>query len=376
MSDRGPTPQPRRLRTTLTDRALNRALLKRQLLLRRRRIGVADAIEHLVALQAQVPRDPYVALWSRVDRFRPEELSDLIADRRAVRMGLLRATLHLVTDRDALRLRPVIDPAIRRAYRTGSPFPRRLEGLDESEVVAFAAKLFEERPRTRSELGPLLAERWPERDASALAYAASYLLPLVQVTPRGLWRRPGPSAFTTVGSWLGTTPDGDGEPDEVIMRYLAAFGPSTVADAQAWSGLPGLRPALERLRPRLRTFRDERGRELFDVPKAPLPDPDVPAAPRFLPEYDNAFLAHADRARIVSESHRKRMFVVGWGQLLVDGFIAARWRADPNREGALVVQPYRRLSGLERSEIADEAVRLLAFLDGVEAGDDVRFLPE
>jgi DNA glycosylase AlkZ-like len=376
MSDRGPTPQPRRLRTTLTDRALNRALLKRQLLLRRRRIGVADAIEHLVAIQAQVPRDPYVALWSRVDRFRPEELSDLIADRRAVRMGLLRATLHLVTDRDALRLRPVIDPAIRRAYRTGSPFPRRLEGLDESEVVAFAAKLFEERPRTRSELGPLLAERWPERDASALAYAASYLLPLVQVAPRGLWRRSGPSAFTTVGSWLGTTPDGDGEPDEVIMRYLAAFGPSTVADAQAWSGLSGLRPALERLRPRLRTFRDERGRELFDVPKAPLPDPDVPAAPRFLPEYDNAFLAHADRARIVSESHRKRMFVVGWGQLLVDGFIAARWRADPNREGALVVQPYRRLSGLERSEIADEAVRLLAFLDGVEAGDDVRFLPE
>jgi hypothetical protein len=270
----------------------------------------------------------------------------------------------------------VIDPAIRRAYRTGSPFPRRLEGLDESEVVAFAAKLFEERPRTRSELGPLLAERWPERDASALAYAASYLLPLVQVAPRGLWRRSGPSAFTTVGSWLGTTPDGDGEPDEVIMRYLAAFGPSTVADAQAWSGLSGLRPALERLRPRLRTFRDERGRELFDVPKAPLPDPDVPAAPRFLPEYDNAFLAHADRARIVSESHRKRMFVVGWGQLLVDGFIAARWRADPNREGALVVQPYRRLSGLERSEIADEAVRLLAFLDGVEAGDDVRFLPE
>jgi hypothetical protein len=376
MSDRGPTSQPRRLRTTLTDRALNRALLKRQLLLRRRRIGVADAIEHLVALQAQVPRDPYVALWSRVDRFRPEELSDLIADRRAVRMGLLRATLHLVTDRDALRLRPVIDPAIRRAYRTGSLFPRRLEGLDESEVVALAAKLFEERPRTRSELGPLLAERWPERDASALAYAASFLLPLVQVTPRGLWRRSGPSAFTTVGSWLGTTPDGDGEPDEVIMRYLAAFGPSTVADAQAWSGLSGLRPALERLRPRLRTFRDERGRELFDVPKAPLPDPDVPAAPRFLPEYDNAFLAHADRARIVSESHRKRMFVVGWGQLLVDGFIAARWRVDPNREGALVVQPYRRLSGLERSEIADEAVRLLAFLDGVEARGDVRFLPE
>jgi hypothetical protein len=346
------------------------------MLLGRRRIGVADAIERLVALQAQVPRDPYVALWSRVDRFRPQQLSELIEDRRAVRMGLLRATLHLVTARDALRLRPVIAPAIRRAYRTGSPFLRRLAGLDESEVVALAAKLLEERPRTRSELGTLLAERWPERDPSALSYTATYLLPLVQVTPRGLWRRSGPSAFTTMGSWLGATPDEDGEPDEVIMRYLAAFGPSTVADVRAWSGLPTLRPSLERLRPLLRTFRDDRGRELFDVPDAPLPDPEVPAAPRFLPEYDNAFLAHADRARIVSESHRKRMFVVGWGQLLVDGFITARWRVHPNHERVLVVEPYRRLSGVERSEVADEGVRLLGFLDDVAAGGDVRFLPE
>jgi hypothetical protein len=376
MSDRPPTRQARRGQTTLTDRALNRALLRRQLLLRRRRIRVADAVEHLIALQAQVPRDPYVGLWSRVDGFRPEELSDLIADRRAVRMGLLRATLHLVTARDALRLRPAIDPAIRRAYRTGSPFARQLEGLDESEVVAFAAKLLEERPRTRSELGPLLAERWPERDPSALAYAASYLLPLVQVTPRGLWRRSGPSAFTTLGSWLGAPPDEDAAPDEVILRYLGAFGPSTVADVQAWSGLPTLRPAIERLRPRLRTFRDERGRELFDVPEAPIPDGDVPAAPRFLPEYDNAFLAHADRSRIVSESHRRRMFIVGWGQLIVDGFIAARWRVDPSLERTLVVQPYRRLSAPERSEIADEAVRLLSFLDDDEARGDVRFLPD
>jgi hypothetical protein len=361
----------------LSTRALNRALLERQMLLRREDGDALDAVERLVALQTQVPRDAYVALFSRIDRFRPQALSDAIADRRAVRLGLLRATLHLVTARDALRLRPVIDSAIRRSYRTGSPFPRRLDGVDESEVMAFAAELLEERSRTRAQLGPLLAERWPERDPATLAYAATYLLPLVQVTPRGLWRRSGASAFTTLGAWLGTPLEQDGTPDELIMRYLAAFGPSTVADAQAWSGLPALRPVLERLRPRLRTFRDERGRELFDVPDGRLPDPDVLAVPRFLPEYDNAFLAHADRARIVTEPHRKRMFVVGWGQLLVDGFIVARWRIDPNDEGVLVIQPYRRLSRPERSEVAPEAGRLLGFLgqDTDAARSDVRFLP-
>lgn len=358
----------------LSTRALNRALLERQMLLRRRRIGVPDAIERLIAMQAQVPRDPYVALWSRIDRFQAGALSDLIADRRAVRMGLLRATLHLVTARDAVRLRPVIDPAIRRSYRTGSPFPRQLDGVDEDEVTTFAAALLEERPRTRAELGPLLAERWPDRDPAALSYVATYLLPLVQVTPRGLWGRSGRSAFTTVGSWLGRPLDEEGSPEELIVRYLAAFGPSTLADVQAWSGLRALRAVLERLRPRLRTFPDERGRELFDVPGAPLPDSDVPAAPRFLPEYDNAFLAHADRDRIVSEAVRKRMFVVGWGQLLVDGFIAARWKADPaNGTNVLRVEPFRRLSAAERDSIEGEAHSLLAFIVGSDTADEVRF---
>jgi hypothetical protein len=358
----------------LTTRALNRALLERQMLLHRWPMAVPDAIEYLIAMQAQVPRDPYVALWSRLERFRPEELSALIEDRSAVRMTMLRATLHLVTSRDALRLRPAIDPAIRRMYRTGSPFPRQLEGLADDEVAAVAAELLAERPRTRAELGPLLAERWPDHDPAPLAYAATYLLPLVQVTPRGLWRRSGRSAFTTVETWLGTSLGEDDTPDEVILRYLAAFGPSTVGDVQAWSGLPALREVLDRMRPRFRTFLDQRGRELFDVPDAPLPDPDVPAPARFLPEYDNAFLAHADRARIVSEEHRKRMFVVGWGQVLVDGFLAARWRLEPKQSGVVAIQPYRRLTRDERSHIVDEGVRLLGFLDQTEARRDVRFI--
>lgn len=248
------------------------------MLLRRRRVPVLDAVERLVGMQAQVPRDPYIALWSRLDRFRAEALAAPIAERLAVRMGLLRSTLHLVTALDALGLRPVLEPVVQRVLHNQSPFGRRLEGPNVDELVAVATEVLEERPRTRAELAPLLGERWPDHDAASLAYAVTYLLPLVQVTPRGIWGQTGPSAFTTVERWLGRPLEAASEPDEMVLRYLAAFGPSTVADVQSWSGLTGLRAVIERLRPRLRTFRDERARELFDVPGAPLPGYPGPAA--------------------------------------------------------------------------------------------------
>jgi winged helix DNA-binding protein len=359
----------------LSTRALNRALLERQMLLRRRRVTVLEALERLVGLQAQVPRDPYVALWSRLDRYRPEALSDAIADRRSVRLGLMRATLHLVTAGDALRLRPVMDAVMRRVIRSQLQYRREVEGIDLEELAATAARLLEERPRTRAELGPALGERWPDRDAGSLSWAASYLLPLVQVPPRGLWNRSGPSAFTTLGAWLDAPTGGDDTPDDTILRYLAAFGPSTIADARTWSGLSDLGPVFERLRPRLRTFRDERGRQLFDVPDAPLPDADVTAPVRFLPEYDNLFIAHADRSRIVAEDHRKRMFAAGWGQVVVDGFLSARWRIDTTKVGdTLMVEPYRRLTTAERGAVADEGGRLIRFVAGVDGRYDVRFI--
>ncbi len=346
----------------LGPRALNRALLERQMLLRRRRVPALNAVERLVGLQAQVPRDPYVALWSRLDRFRPEALAEPIADRRAVRMGLLRATLHLVTARDALNLRSVIDPVIQRTLHTQSPFGRRLAGLDVSELEAVATALLEERPRTRAELGPLLAERWPGHDAASLSYAVTYLLPLVQVTPRGIWGRSGPSAFTTVELWLGRPLERETSPDALVLRYLAALGPATPADVQAWSGLQGMREVLERLRPRLRTFRDQHGRELFDVPGAPLPDPDTPAPVRFLPEYDNALLGHKDRSRIVSPD-LKGWTDVGWGCVLVDGFTAARWKLERQRDSAILrIEPFRTLARADRAEVDDEGTRLTTFL--------------
>ncbi|MEX2421742.1 MAG: winged helix DNA-binding domain-containing protein [Actinomycetota bacterium] len=352
----------------LDRRRLNRALLERQMLLRRRRVPILEAVERLVGMQAQVPRDPYVALWSRLDRFRSEALAEPIADRRAVRMTLLRATLHLVTARDALTLRPVLEPVVQRVLHNQSPFGRRIAGLDVEELKSEATRLLEERPRTRAELAPLLGERWPDHDAASLAYAVTYLLPLVQVTPRGIWGQTGPSAFTTVELWLGQPLARGTSPDALVLRYLAVFGPATPADVQAWSGLQGMRDVLERLRPRLRTFRGEDGRELFDVPGAPLPNPDIPAPPRFLPEYDNVGLAHADRSRIVSPEMRG-WTEVGWGSVLVDGFGSARWKMEREKDTAtLRVEPFRKLTRADTSAVSEEGARLLAFL----AADAIR----
>jgi hypothetical protein len=151
----------------------------------------------------------------------------------------------------------------------------------------------------------------------------------------------------------------------VVLRYLAAFGPASAADVRTWSGLTGLREVLDRLRPCLVTFRDDRGRELFDLPDAPRPDPETPAPPRFLPEYDNVFLSHADRSRIVADEHRARLMTVngvGPGTFLVDGFIRGTWRIKSTKEGAtLLIDPLEPLSGHDRDALAEEGARLLAF---------------
>jgi len=346
----------------LTVRQLNRALLERHMLLRRRRMKPLDAVHRLVGLQAQVPRDPYVALWTRLEPFDPEDLARSIADRRAVRMPFLRATLHLVTAGDALTLRPVLQQVLHRWFHSGSPFGRQLEGVDMDELLEHGRQLLEEQPRTRAELTPRLAERWPDRDAPSLAYACTYLLPLVQVTPRGLWKTSGRSAFTTLESWLGEAMNARIQRDDMVLRYLAAFGPSTPADLRAWSGMPGASEILELLRPRLRTFRDDQGRELFDAPRAPLPDPATPAPVRFLPEYDNVVLGHDDRSRIVPPG-TKLWADVGWATVIVDGFIAARWHAFREEERArLRVEPFRKLTRGERADLEAEGHRLLVLL--------------
>jgi hypothetical protein len=362
----------------LSQRALNRALLERQLLLHRRRYSAAETIEHLVGMQAQEPGNPYIALWSRLEGFDPEELSRMIADRLAVRSSLMRATIHLVTARDCLALRPVMQSVLERTFAS-SAFARNIAGVDLGELLAAGRNLLEERPRTRAELRPLLAERWPGYDADSLASAIGFLLPLVQVPPRGLWGKSGQAVLTTVEAWLGRPLDPDPTPDDLVLRYLAAFGPATVGDIRTWSRLTGLRPVLERLRPHLRTFRDERGRELFDLPGAPHPDPETPASPRFLPEYDNILLSHDDRVRIIPDNRGLPMPAGRGGELgslLVDGFLGGMWRITRGRgKATLVIEAGGPWTKAEETAVVEEGARLLAFVAADAEDHDVQIVP-
>ena len=360
----------------LDRRTLNRALLERQLLLRRRRdLSAADAIEHLIGLQAQAPNAPYVGLWSRLDGFEPGGLAADVAERRAVRAQLMRSTIHLVTARDCLALRPLVGPALERTFRA-NVFRREIAGMDLEPVLTAGRAALEERPRTRAELGALLAERWPDRDASALAHAVTFLVPVVQVPPRGVWGQSGAATWALLESWVGEPLGGGTAAEHALLRYLAAFGPATLADFRTWSGLTGLAEVADRLRPRLRVYRDERGRELLDLPDASLPDPDTPAPPRFLPEYDNVLLSHADRTRVMAPERRVPLLPGNGGTsgtLLVDGVLAAEWRIERERGCAKrVVDPYEPLPRADAAEVADEGERLLGFA-AAEAGDrDVR----
>jgi len=311
----------------LTIRELNRATLARQLLLERAALPAADAIERLVGMQAQVPMDPYIGLWTRLKSFDPVELSDLLTSRNAVRASLMRATIHLVTARDMRTLRPLMEPVIQRMFWTGSPFGRAIKGVDTDALVAMVRVLIEERPRTRAELRPLLAERWPDHDSDALS-AIGYLLPVVQVPPRGVWGQSGQATWTTAESWLDRPLEPEPSIDDLVVRYLAGYGPAAVIDIQAWCGLTKLKEVVERLRPGLREYRDESGRELFDVPDAPLPDADMPAPVRFLPEYDNSLLGYKDRTRMIGTEARRRLdsdILGNFSTFLVDGFVAGRW---------------------------------------------------
>jgi hypothetical protein len=294
-----------------------------------------------------------------------------------VRIALMRGTIHLVSARDCLMLRPLIQPALDRAMST--TYSRQLSGVDTGELAAAGRVLVEEKARTFSELGTLLSAQWPDHPPAALAQGVRALVPLVQVPPRAVWGRAGQAAHTSVESWLGRDLEARPQLDDLVVRYLAAFGPATVMDMQAWSGLTRLREAVDRLRPGLRTFRDEQGAELFDLPDAPRPGPDVPAPVRLVAEFDNLILSHADRARIISEPNRQRMFTrngIFPGTVLVDGFVVGMWRLARSRGGAaLVIEMFAPVAKRDRDAIVAEGGHLLAFAAPDAPAHDIRFEP-
>jgi hypothetical protein len=358
-------------------RALNRALLERQLLLRRSELSAVDAIEHLVGMQAQSPLAPYVGLWTRLEGFRPDELVQLMTDREVVRIALMRNTVHLVTAEDCLMLRPLTQAIFDRDLRVNTTFAPRLRDMDIGALTAAGRALVEERPRTNAELGALLREQWPDRDAASLAFAIRSQVPLVQVPPRGIWGKGGQVRCTSAEAWLGRPLYADPSPEEMVMRYLAAFGPATVKDVQQWCGLTRLRAVVERLRPHLETFRDEAGNELFDLPNAPRPDPETPAPVRFLPEYDNMFVSHADRTRVINERDLKTLRATERlvrGSVLVDGYFRGHWQI--RRQWGIAklnIESYGSLSSHHRDAVAEEGEHLLAFAASDARAQEIEF---
>jgi hypothetical protein len=336
----------------LTERQLNRALLARQLLLDRVQLGVVDAVEHLVGMQAQSPGAPYLGLWSRLSGFALSDLADALVDRRLVRTSLMRGTIHLVSARDCVALTPHMRPIFTRAV----PAPPN------DGVLPASVEILEESPRTLAELRVLLAERL-DGDGEAMARAARYLLPLIHVPPRGLWGQSGQARLTTVRAWLGA--DVDACPiDDVILRYLTAFGPASIKDMQTWCGLTSLREVVARLD--LRTYHDPAGVVLYDVPDGVLPDPDTPAPVRLLPEYDNCLRSHTDRGRVMSTANRALLFATKndapMPAFLIDGYLRGTWKLDRTRRSAtLTLRPFDALSKKDIAAVSTEAQRLLDF---------------
>jgi hypothetical protein len=363
--------------TVLDRRAVNRATLARQLLLERAELAVPAAVEQLVGLQAQTPHTWYVGLWSRLAGFDPVAVGELLERRELVRLPVMRSTIHLVTAPDALALRPLTQAVIERS--TMGTFGRQLAGVDRDALVAAARELVADRPRIASELGRLLAERFPGHDPAALAQGARAWLPMVQVPPRGVWGRSGRALQAPLESWLGR-PQASLPVQRLVLRYLGAFGPATVRDVQTWCGLTRLAEVLDALRPSLRVFTDPDGAELFDLPDAPRPDPEIPAPVRFLYDFDNLLLSHADRRRVFSATGDTDYAAHGYtadsnlqpSSLLVDGVVTATWTVSRQRDRAtLAVRGFRRLTSAERTEIEAEGAALLAFLHPAATPDVV-----
>jgi len=348
----------------LTRRELNRATLARQLLLRRHRSTVTRTVERVAGIQAQWPPSPYIGLWSRLDGFRADDLSRAIARQRVVKATLMRSTLHLVSARDYLAYAGIF-----RERRAGE-LQRQLSALgEEADLEAEGerlAALAAERPRSRPELLGALGRpklEIEDRRPWFVWHALSAHAGLIHGPSASEWRsHTAGGTFVPARSWLGADgAAGDAAAEHLVRRYLAAFGPATGADISQWTGLPLslLRTGLERLG--LRRFRDELGRDLYDLPRAPLPSGDAHAPARLLPRFDNLVLSHDDRRRVISDEHRSAVIEGGEvrATFLVDGFVAGTWALEGGRVKFESLTPIPRAA---RRELADEAAMLEEFV--------------
>lgn len=355
--------------TTL--RALNRATLARQRLLDRRPAKPAEALSHLVALQAQVPRPPFVGLWSRVSGFTRDALVQAIRRRTVVRATTLRGTIHLMTARDYLRFRACLQPGLDEVLK--GILRARLAGMDAVALERIGREFFAT-PRTFDELRDHLAATGTP-DVRAAAYTIRLRVPLVQVPDSAPWAYPAQAGFQTAEAYLGEDPGPCGGLDALVTRYLAAHGPATARDLAAWAGMRDLAEALDAIRPTLVTVKGPGRSELFDLPDAPRPDPDTPAPVRFVPEYDNLIVSRSDE-RVLPRAFRSAVFLPALrvaATVLVDGVVAATWTTARARDGAsLAIRPLAPIPRHARAEMQAEAEALLRFLEPDARTFDVR----
>jgi hypothetical protein len=347
----------------ISNRALNRATLARQGLLERQAAGPVEMLRHLIGLQGQVPNAPYVALWSRLARFRPADLEALLVEREAVRATLMRATVHVALAEDFFAIRPLIQPIVARVLRSNHLKP--LKGADPEEVAAAGRQELDAEALVPAELGRRLQARWPDIGAIDLSMPVRLLEPLVHVPPAGLFGRAGAPALTTARRWLGEKDVAPIDPEALALRYLKAFGPASGADFNAWSGLGGGAALFERLRPRLVTFATEDGREVFDLPEAPRPDEATPAPVRLLPDYDNVILGYAERGRILSPEAWKGLWRSNGLRpaFLIDGVVRGNWKLTLGKGTARAdLFWFDSLSRGEAAALRHETERLLADL--------------
>jgi hypothetical protein len=347
----------------LTRRELNRALLQRQLLLERQQLTAVQAVGRLGGLQAQSTPSPYLSLWTRLEGFERDELTRALTRRTLVKALLQRGTLHVVTPRDFWAI------ATARRELGGILWPPAYEKLVPRSTLAKLARLaaaeLEDGERTFAEMRALL-EPYATGNATPtfLWRRVQGQGGVVHVPPSGVWGYGGQGVYAgAAGRLRGEPPPPVEAFDRLVRTYLAAYGPATKQDVGQWAGVPRLTPIAESLeRLRTTTFRDERGRVLHDLPRAPRPDPETPAPPRLVPRFDNLILSHADRSRVLGEIKPSRLVTSNGlvhATILVDGFVAGMWQLD---KGRVRLEPFGRLDAFVRGALRDESERLEAFI--------------
>jgi DNA glycosylase AlkZ-like len=345
-------------------RDLNRATLTRQMLLKREPLPVLAAVQRLVGMQAQLPVAPYVGLWTRLHKFSREDLARAIESHEIVKATLMRATLHLCTADDYLRFRMTLQPMLSGA---GDAIVKQRGGkFDSKKLLAEARRYIGEKPRTFAEISDWVVKLMPGHDVGALRYTVRTNIPLVQTPIATGWSFPAKPEFTLAESWIGRPIAREDNLPDLLRRYLAAFGPASVTDAQTWLGMK-LKETFEKLRPEMRTYRDEGRRELFDLPELSLPEADTPAPVRFLPEFDNLLLSHSNRTRVVADEFRSRVYLPALrvaATVLIDGFVRAAWKVEKSKDAAtLLIEPFARPTKLEHAALMEEGERLIRFVE-------------